>query len=160
MYMECRHIKANGCKCGAVALRGMPYCYYHMRLHRSAHSIKSVKRDAPIDIPPVEDCTAVQLALSQVLQDLGAKRIDPRRAGQILYGLQIASQIVDHRTKFISADEYVQNPTTDAEGDELGPEKFVCDDEDIDCDDCPFVDRCPNSASEEEEEADDEEDDK
>ncbi|MGD0479667.1 MAG: hypothetical protein ABSA42_05815 [Terracidiphilus sp.] len=97
-YMECRHIKSNGCKCKSPALRDKPYCYFHMRLHRMIHAAKAESAAAPgaaldatIEIPVMEDRTAVQFALTQVLQGLGAKRLEPRRAGQLLYGLQIAS---------------------------------------------------------------------
>ena len=33
---ECRHIMPSGAKCHAMALRAMPYCYFHTRLHRFA----------------------------------------------------------------------------------------------------------------------------
>jgi hypothetical protein len=151
-YMECRHIKSNGCKCEAPALRGMPYCYFHMRLHRALHSQKAepsavpgavpaAASDVALDLPAVEDRTAVQLALTQVLQGLGSKSIDSRRASQLLYGLQIASQLLE-RPKYISRDDYVQILTTNRDGDEIGPDKYVCDHED--CNKCPFAtkDQC------------------
>jgi hypothetical protein len=45
----------------------------------------------PLDLPPVEDSASIQLALIQVLQALAADQLDPRRAGLLLYGLQVAS---------------------------------------------------------------------
>jgi hypothetical protein len=138
-YMECRHIKSNGCKCKSPALRGMPYCYFHMRLHRSAHAGES-KSGAAIDVPAIEDRTDVQLALTRILQELGAKRLKPRDAGLFLYGLQIASQVVD-RPHLIFSEEYVQTLTTDKDGDELAPDVYVCNDDD-DCEKCPFVETC------------------
>jgi hypothetical protein len=44
-----------------------------------------------LELPPVEDSASVQLALIQVLQALAAGQLDPRRAGLLLYGLQVAS---------------------------------------------------------------------
>lgn len=142
-YMECRHIKSNGCKCEAVALSGLPYCYFHMRLHRARHC-KNGEPNAsnPIDMPVIEDRTDVQFALTQVLQGLGAKRLKPRDARTFLYGLQIAAQLVD-RSKHLRATDFVQDLTTNAEGEEMGPGKVICED-DEDCDDCPFSDNCPH----------------
>ena len=143
-YMECRHIKSNGCKCEAPALRGLPYCYFHARLHRALHRQKAEAApalpDAVLDLPAVEDRTAVQLALTQVLQGMGAKRIDPRRGTQLLYGLQIAAQLIDP-ARPIEDSEYVQTLTTGEDGDELGPQQFICE-KDEKCDDCSYVDQC------------------
>jgi hypothetical protein len=45
----------------------------------------------PLELPPVEDSASIQLALIQVIQALAAEQLDPRRAGLLLYGLQVAS---------------------------------------------------------------------
>jgi len=170
-YMECRHIKSNGCKCEAPALRGMPYCYFHARLHRALRNQKAESAsvpapipDAVLDLPAVEDRTAIQLALTQVLQGMGSKRIDPRRGTQILYGLQIAAQLIDP-PRTIEDSEYVQSLTTSEEGDELGPQQFICD-KDEKCDECLYKSECwdqdPKTAAnddEEEENDDDHEED-
>jgi len=146
MYSECRHIKSNGCKCQPPALRGAAYCYFHRRLHRMQHARKAgpvaaePNSDAALDLPVIEDGAAIQLALTQILQDLGAKRLDPRRAGQLLYGLQIASQIL-RRPDVNLYSRYVQTVTTGSDGEELGPQQFVCD-EDDDCGSCPNSQSC------------------
>jgi hypothetical protein len=44
-----------------------------------------------LDLPPVEDTESIQLALIDVLQALAANRLDTKRAGLLLYGLQVAS---------------------------------------------------------------------
>ena len=44
--------------------------------------------------------------------------------------------------KIIFRQEYVQSLTTNADGHELGPEAFVCDDND-DCGDYPCSEACP-----------------
>jgi hypothetical protein len=170
-YMECRHIKPNGCKCQSPSLRGQPYCYFHIGLHRKLHRgpaaaaasapTSSPSSDAILDIPFVEDRTAIQMALTQVLQNLGTRSIDPRRAGQLLYGLQIASQLVDD--SFISQTQYVQTVNLTDDGAELGPEAFGCTG-DEECDQCPYAvpgkcDRwhCGGDDDDEEEEEEEEE---
>jgi hypothetical protein len=45
----------------------------------------------PLELPAVEDSASIQLALIEVLQALAANQLDPRRAGLLLYGLQVAS---------------------------------------------------------------------
>jgi hypothetical protein len=44
-----------------------------------------------LDFPALEDRDSIQIALSMLIAALGQDRIDPRRAGTILYGLQVAS---------------------------------------------------------------------
>jgi hypothetical protein len=48
----------------------------------------------PLQIPAADDSASIQLALIQVLQALAANELDPRRAGLLLYGLQVASSNV------------------------------------------------------------------
>jgi hypothetical protein len=154
IYTECRHIKSSGSKCQAPSLRGMPYCYFHMRLHRALHGRKAdpaaaanADSDVALDLPPVEDRNSIQLALTQVLQDLAGKRLDPRRAGRLLYGLQIASQIVDP-SGHVAAEDYVQTVSTGSSGEEIAPDQLVCD-EDDDCKTCAHKQTCYGSECEE-----------
>ena len=158
-YMECRHIKSDGCKCKSPALREKPYCYFHMRLHRTMHAAKAqsaaapgAASDATIEVPAIEDRSAVRFALTQVLQGLGAKRLEPRRASQLLYGLQIAAQLVERNYGILPSD-YVQSLTADEEGDELAPEEYDCD-KDEDCNECPYVDKCTNWVADDGEDSD------
>ncbi len=44
-----------------------------------------------LDLPPLEDQVSIQLALIEVTQALAANEIDPKRAGLLLYALQVAS---------------------------------------------------------------------
>lgn len=139
MYTECRHIKTNGLRCESPTLSGMPYCYFHARVHRLANAPRP-SADEPLKLPVPEDSSTIQLALAQVLNDLGSSRLDPRRAALFLYRLQIASQHVE-RNLIVLEDEVVQSLTRSPEGDELAPVKHVCDD-DEDCNDCPESDHC------------------
>jgi hypothetical protein len=45
----------------------------------------------PLQLPVLEDSASIQLALIEVLQALAAHQLDPKRAGLLLYGLQVAS---------------------------------------------------------------------
>jgi hypothetical protein len=140
MYFECRHIKPNGSKCQSPALKGMPYCYFHGRLHRSEKVV--ARADDSLELPLLEDRSSIQVALSRILNALGSAKLDTRRAGLFLYGLQIASQNVERKGKILPYDA-VESTTQDEDGDELAPEKRVCNPDDR-CFDCPERDTCEN----------------
>ena len=144
LYPECRHVMTSGKKCEAPALKGEHFCYYHTRLHIDAK--KQVTPMDSIEIPVIEDKCSLQLVLAQVLKQLANGNIDRHRAGLLLYGLQIASQTVDHRRTFPS--QAVKSITRTREGDDLAPEKICCEGSDI-CDTCPRAKICPEYDPEE-----------
>jgi hypothetical protein len=84
---QCRHIFTDGHRCGSPALRQEDLCYYH---HTTRKPAKRTRRTT-FEIPLPEDRSAIQHTIGQVLQRIAANDIDPRRAGLLLYGLQIAS---------------------------------------------------------------------
>jgi hypothetical protein len=89
---QCRHIFTDGHRCGSPCLRGEDLCYYHHTTRKPAlHPRTSKARRAAFEIPLPEDRSAIQHSIGQVLQRIAANDIDPRRAGLLLYGLQIAS---------------------------------------------------------------------
>jgi hypothetical protein len=151
MCNECRHIMPNGSKCSAPALRGKPYCYFHTRLHAFAARPVSTP-DEPLKLPILEDRSAIQIALAQVLGALGSSQLDPRRAGLFLYALQIASQNVERRQDILPITA-VHSITSS--GEELGPKTSTCP-YPFDCATCDVQDGCPDYEPEEDEE--DEED--
>ena len=139
MTHECRHIMPNGAKCHAAALRGKPYCYFHTRLHHFT-SQPPIPPDGTLRLPVLEDQTAIQLAVSQVLDALCSSRLDPRRAGLFLYGIQIASQNVERKFDIIPRTTVESITQTDA-GEDLAPEERICNAPE-DCVDCPDRDTC------------------
>jgi hypothetical protein len=139
MLRECRHIKDNGQRCHAPALTGKPYCFFHVK-HKRMH------RQAMIQIPPIEDSTSVLLAIGQVMRLLALETMDTKRAGLMLYGLQIASTVIKQREQ-AKPEEYVRS-VHDEEGNDidlhealihetpaLAPESIVCEPPD-DCAQC------------------------
>ena len=149
MYSVCRHIMPNGCKCHSPALRGKPFCYFHTRLHGLAAK-PAAAPGAPLKLPILEDRSAIQVALAQVLDALGSSRIDPRRAGLFLYALQIASRNVERDCDIVPITTVHSITHTDT-GDELGPEIKKCEPPE-DCSDCDKRDTCPDYEPEEDEE--------
>ncbi|WP_109488413.1 hypothetical protein [Occallatibacter savannae] len=90
MFNECRHIKNDGARCGSPALKGKPYCYFHMKF-------EGVNRVPSPQILPIEDSTSILLALGQVIRALRDETISSRNAGRMLYALQIAASVVKQR---------------------------------------------------------------
>jgi len=139
MFQECRHIMPSGARCHSPALREAPYCYFHARLHRlTPRQLRF--QDEPLELPPLEDRGAIQIALAQVLGALASSRLDPRRAGLMLYGLQIASKTVPSLSRVLDS-EAVRALSYDSDGGELAEEHTACEPPD-DCCDCPKKDTC------------------
>lgn len=86
---QCRHIFTDGHRCGSPCLRREDFCYYH---HTSRKPAPRRPRESPgFNIAPPEDRAAIQLTIGEVLARIASEQLDPRRAGLLLYGLQIAS---------------------------------------------------------------------
>jgi hypothetical protein len=102
MYHECRHIFTGGRKCQSPALTDQSFCYFHSNTRKRPTPKNTPYKHTPpketaLDLPPLEDADAIQLALSDVVLALAANTIDPRRARILIYGLQAASQNLRHR---------------------------------------------------------------
>ncbi|MGD1065111.1 MAG: hypothetical protein ABR860_17795 [Terracidiphilus sp.] len=138
MHSECRHIMPSGTKCHAAALRGTPYCYFHTRVHHFAKPKPELK-NAPLKLPVLEDRSAIQLALAQILDALASARIDAKQAGLLLYGLQIASTNISGDASVPS--DTVMHLTRTRNGGELAPQESGCDYPE-DCKQCKGRDRC------------------
>jgi len=90
----CDHLKEDGVFCHSPALRGRNYCYFHLNLR--GRRLKMARARARghhgnLNLPFPEDMHAVQVSLAEVLFALADDRIDPKRAGLMLYALQQAS---------------------------------------------------------------------
>ena len=141
MFAECRHIQPTGYKCRAAALRGTPYCYFHTSLYQARNPSATDSND-PISLPSIEDHRGVQIALQQVLGALGSSRLDPRRAGLYIRGLQLAIRLAT--TRFVAPPQYsVRDLVCQNNGDSLAPETNTCEPPE-DCLKCLGRDECEN----------------
>jgi len=120
---QCRHIFTDGHRCGSPCLRGEDLCYYHRTTRRPATNPRTRRsRCATFEIPLPEDRSAIQHTIGQVLQRIAANDIDPRRAGLLLYGLQIASLNLPKQQPAAKPEpETVEEITTDPELGLLAP---------------------------------------
>ncbi len=89
---QCRHIHTEGRRCGSACLRGEEFCYFHHTSRKPVTNPRARRsRQAAFDLSLPEDRGAIQLSIGEVLRRIASNAIDPRRAGLLLYGLQIAA---------------------------------------------------------------------
>ncbi len=93
---QCRHIFTAGNRCGSPCLRNPggheDFCYHHHTTRLPiANPRKRRARQAAFEIPLPEDRAAIQITIGHVLRRVASNDLDPRRAGLLLYGLQIAA---------------------------------------------------------------------
>jgi hypothetical protein len=124
MVPECRHIKTSGGKCGSPALRGKPYCYFHVRLKQRA--ARPASPYLALELPALEDRGSIQIAISEVVSALADARIEPKRAGILLYALQIASSNARHSEEIVSSNS-VEEVVGTEEGEEMALEDALAD---------------------------------
>ncbi|MDE1177386.1 MAG: hypothetical protein PW789_12410 [Edaphobacter sp.] len=105
--VRCHHRKPGGERCGSPALRGSNLCYYHNETRGTPEQIAIRKaRHRSIMLPGnrLRTRADIQARLDAVTQAIAGNQIDLRRAGLLLYGLQIASSnISEHQRNHFKA---------------------------------------------------------
>jgi hypothetical protein len=123
---QCRHIFTDGHRCGSPCLRHEEFCYYHHTTRRPIEAPHARRaRQTHFDLPLPEDRSAIQCSIGEVLRRIARNEIDPRRAGLLLYGLQIASLNLPKITKPTAEPQTVEEITTDPELGILAPRAEV-----------------------------------
>ena len=82
-----------------------------------------------IELPAIEDAASLQLALMDVLHAIAANHLDPKRAGLLLYGLQVASANIKNIKIPLDA---VRTLDHTEDGTPLAPQDYGYDVEDYD----------------------------
>jgi len=117
LHLQCRHIFPDGHRCGSKCLRHEPFCYYHhtTRRPRTGPPLANFQPDtlATFDLPLPDDRSSIQAAIGLILQRLAGGGLDTKRAGLLLYGLQIASMNLPKPslTPIESVDEVIEDET-------------------------------------------------
>ena len=137
MYKVCRHIRTSGGRCRSAALANQNFCYYHLTQRQQSITL---------DLPPLEDRTSIQIAISRVLASLAAGMIDRRDAGMYLYGIQIAATNMCRDLDHIMPDNDVRRVVLTRENDQIAPPRTVFEEKDLNnhkksckCDDCTYT---------------------
>src|ERR1700728_605980 len=89
---QCRHIFTDGHRCGSICLRGEEFCYYHHTTRKPAQNPRARRsRQSTFAIPLTAPIvrSGLKSTIVEVLRRIASTDLDPRRAGLLLYGLQI-----------------------------------------------------------------------
>ena len=90
---RCQHIKTNGTQCGSPALRDEALCFYHRESRPERVEVHGENGQAcgQVLVPVFEDAGSIQTMVRQVVMLVLEGKIDNKKAGTVLYALQIAS---------------------------------------------------------------------
>ena len=132
VYQKCRHIKPNGLRCDSPALKQAHFCYFHSKIH-TVGAEPNLKY-GPMLLPAPEGSAAVMLSIAKINDALLSGRIDTKRAGLLLYSMQIASQHLESHDPS-DVDQTIETMTIAPNGDELAPEEIVEEEDDDEEDD-------------------------
>jgi hypothetical protein len=79
---RCRWVRQDGTSCGSPHMRKHIYCYAHKQMMEA--------RALALDLPAPEDANAIQISLTRVQTALIDDTISAKKAGLLLYSLQLA----------------------------------------------------------------------
>ncbi len=93
---SCAHVLTNGQVCNAIPMRDSNFCYWHhkararQRRHERIGGPVSMEANSGLELPLLEDANAIQVSIQEIMQAILDRRIDSKRAGLLLYSLQLA----------------------------------------------------------------------
>ena len=96
---RCEKVREDGTVCGSPQMKGYRYCYTHERMLQT--------QSQKLQLPALEDANAVQMAIMRVQKALIDDEITEKKAGLLLYSLQMASSNLKHTTFADSKKEMV-----------------------------------------------------
>jgi hypothetical protein len=112
---RCHHIKSNGMRCGSPALRNQRLCYFHHQNPPAQVAVyeNELNRSGGIILPVIEDASSILVVVRKVTELLLQRMIEPKVAGLLLYGLQIASNNLKRaEEEKLHSEEMVVDPET------------------------------------------------
>jgi hypothetical protein len=112
---RCQHIKVNGDRCGSPALRDRKFCHFHDRCSpvQVDVSTSATVPPAPFFLPVLEDAPSIRLAIAQICEHLLHRRLDAKKAGVLLYAMQVASSNLDRPSKDRPSKDKSEDKTKD-----------------------------------------------
>jgi hypothetical protein len=102
---RCSAVKEDGTSCGSPKMKNHIYCYAHCQMMEA--------RAKKLALPPLEDANAILMSVMLVQRALIDDEISEKKAGLLLYSLQIAASTVDKTTFGQAADEDMVTETVD-----------------------------------------------
>jgi hypothetical protein len=96
---RCEKVREDGTVCACPRMKGYSYCYAHERMLQA--------RPRKLALPALEDANAIQLAIMMVQKALIDDEISEKKAGLLLYSIQIAASNVKQTTFIHEEDKEV-----------------------------------------------------
>ncbi len=94
---RCRWVKQDGTTCGSPQMRNHIYCYSHRQMMEA--------RTLMLRLPAAEDANAIQVGIMKVQKALIEDMISTKKAGLLLYSMQLAIKNVGQTTFGKARDE-------------------------------------------------------
>jgi hypothetical protein len=104
---RCRWIKQGGTTCGSPQMKNHIYCFAHIQMAEA--------QALALRLPPPEDANAIQVGLMRIQKALIEDTITTRKAGLLLYSMQLALTNVGQTTFGQAKDEELVLETVDEE---------------------------------------------
>src|SRR5579864_3472639 len=107
MAPRCQWVRQDGTSCRSPQMKQHIYCFAHMQMAEA--------RTLMLRLPPPEDANAIQVGLMQIQKALIEDTISMKKAGLLLYSMQLAMTNVGQTTFGQAKDEEMVRETVDEE---------------------------------------------
>jgi hypothetical protein len=107
MAPRCRWVRQDGTSCGSPQMKQHIYCFAHMQMAEA--------RTLLLLLPPPEDANAIQVGLMRIQKAMIEDTISTKKAGLLLYSMQLALTNVGQTTFGKAKDEEMVRDTVDEE---------------------------------------------
>jgi hypothetical protein len=104
---RCRWVRQDGTSCGSPQMKQHIYCFAHMQMAET--------RALLLMLPAPEDANAIQVGLMRIQKALIEDTISTKKAGLLLYSMQLALTNVGQTTFGQAKDEEMVRDTVDEE---------------------------------------------
>ena len=105
MAPRCQWVRQDGTSCGSPQMKRHIYCFAHRQMMEA--------RELMLRLPPPEDANAIQIGIMRIQKSLIEDTISTKKAGLLLYSMQLALTNVGQTTFGQAKDEEMVRDTVD-----------------------------------------------
>src|SRR6266853_3585444 len=105
MAPRCQWVRQDGTSCGSPQMKQHIYCFAHIQMAEA--------RDLMLRLPPPEDANAIQVGLMRIQKAVIEDTISMKKAGLLLYSMQLALTNVGQTTFGKAKDEEMVRETVE-----------------------------------------------